>query len=278
MNPRFPVYIISKGRWERRQTVKTLELMKVPYKIVVEPSEFDNYASVIDKKNIIKLPSDFSKMGKGSIPVRNFVWENSIKSGAKWHWILDDNIESVERFNNNLKIKCEVGTPFYIIEDFVLRYTNIALAGMNYALFCPAYEARPPVRFNTRIYSCILIRNDIPYRWRGKYNEDTDLSLRVLKDGWVTVLFNAFLIGKRATQTQGGGNTDTIYSETNNRKEFAESLQKQHPDIVKVVWRFNRWHHWVNYKPFKQNKLIKKKGIKIKKGINNYGMELVKDL
>jgi len=28
-----------------------------------------------------------------------------------------------------------------------------------------------------------LIRNDIPYRWRAKYNEDTDLSLRVLKDG-----------------------------------------------------------------------------------------------
>ena len=54
-----------------------------------------------------------------------------------------------------------------------------------------------------------------------------------------------------------GGNTDTIYAETNNRKEFAESLKEQHPDLVNVVWRYNRWHHEVNYEPFKKNKLIK---------------------
>jgi hypothetical protein len=274
MNPRFPVYIISKGRWERRQTSRTLELMNVPYRIVVEPKEYDLYASVIDKDKILMLPGNFSEQGQGGIPVRNWVWEHSIKEGHLWHWILDDNIESVERFNNNLKIKCETGTPFFVIEDFVLRYENIALAGMNYALFCPAIEARPPLRFNTRIYSCILIRNDIPYRWRGRYNEDTDLSLRALKDGWCTVLFNAFLIGKRATLTQGGGNTDTIYNTGDKRMAFARSLAEQHPDIVKVTWKFHRWHHQVNYKPFKSNLLIRKEGIVIPQEINNYGMVL----
>ena len=72
-----------------------------------------------------------------------------------------------------------------------------------------------------------------------------------------------------------GGN-EQIYKESNNRKIFAESLKKQHPDVVKVVWRYNRWHHQVDYSPFKNNRLIKKKGLKIKKGINNYGMKLVK--
>lgn len=274
MNPRFPIYIISKGRWQRRQTSKTLESMNVPYKIVVEPKEYEQYAEVIDKEKIIVLPSNFSELGQGSIPVRNWVWEHSIKEGAEWHWILDDNIESVERFNNNLKVKCETGTPFYVVEEFVLRYENIAQAGMNYALFCPAMEARPPIRFNTRIYSCILIRNDINYRWRGRYNEDTDLSLRIMKDGLCTVLFNAFLLGKRATMTQGGGNTDTIYNTGDKRKAFAQSLADQHPDIVKVTWKFNRWHHQVNYKPFKKNKLIRKQGIQIEEGANNYGMIL----
>lgn len=135
-------------------------------------------------------------------------------------------------------------------------------------------EARAPIRFNTRIYSCILIRNDINYRWRGRYNEDTDLSLRIMKDGLCTVLFNAFLLGKRATMTQGGGNTDTIYNTGDKRKAFAQSLADQHPDIVKVTWKFNRWHHQVNYKPFKRNKLIRKKGIEIEEGTNNYGMAL----
>ena len=275
MNPRFPIYIISKGRWKRRQTSKTLESMCVTYRIVVEPSEYEEYAKVINKEKILVLPSNFSELGQGSIPVRNWVWEHSIKEGHKWHWILDDNIESIERFNNNLKIKCETPIPFYVIEEFVLRYENIAQAGMNYALFCPAIEARPPVRFNTRIYSCILIRNNITYRWRGKYNEDTDLSIRVMKDGWVTVLFNAFLLGKRATMTQGGGNTNTIYNAGDKRLAFAQSLHEQHPDVAKVTWKFNRWHHQVDYRPFKKNVLIRKKGLEIPNRINNYGMKLV---
>lgn len=273
MNPRFPVYIISKGRWKRRQTVRTLDAMHVPYKIVVEPKEYELYASAIDKDKILVLPSDYSELGEGGIPVRNWVWQHSVDQGAEWHWILDDNIESIERFNKNLKVKCETGTPFYVVEDFVLRYKNIALAGMNYALFCPAAEARPPLRFNTRIYSCILIRNDIPYRWRGRYNEDTDLSLRVLKDGWCTVLFNAFLLGKRATMTQGGGNTDTIYNTGDQRLAFAESLARQHPDVAVVTRKFNRWHHHVNYKPFIKNKLIRK-DIMPHSGTNDYGMKL----
>ena len=250
--------------------------MGVPYRVVVEPSELEHYVSVVDRGKILVLPSNFSEKGQGSIPVRNWVWEHSVREGHKWHWILDDNIESVERFNNNLKVKCFTSTPFYVIEDFVLRYENIALAGMNYALFCPAVEARPPLRFNTRIYSCILIRNDIEYRWRGRYNEDTDLSLRALKDGWCTVLFNAFLIGKRATMTQGGGNTDTIYNEGDNRLAFAQSLAEQHPDVARVTKKFGRWHHHVDYRPFKKNKLIKKQGVEIPEKTNNYGMKLIR--
>ena len=69
MNPRFPVYIISKGRWQRRQTSRTLEFMGVPYYIVVEPQEYDNYASNIDSNKILVLP--FSNLGQGSIPARN---------------------------------------------------------------------------------------------------------------------------------------------------------------------------------------------------------------
>ena len=132
----------------------------------------------------------------------------------------------------------------------------------------------PPFVKNTRIYSCLLIRNNIPYRWRARYNEDTDLSLRVLKDGWCTIQFNAFIQEKATTQTMTGGNTDEIYKEGTLNK--SKMLQELHPDVATVVWKFNRWHHHVNYKPFKNNELKKKKGLKIKKGINNYGMKVIK--
>ena len=32
---KYPIYIISKGRWESRKTSKTLEYMKIDYKIIV---------------------------------------------------------------------------------------------------------------------------------------------------------------------------------------------------------------------------------------------------
>jgi hypothetical protein len=52
-------------------------------------------------------------------------------------------------------------------------------------------------------------------------------------------------------------------------------LADLHPDVAKVVWRFNRWHHHVDYKPFSKNRLIKRDDVVASEKINNYGMELV---
>ena len=275
MNPKYPIYIISKGRWESRLTSKALERIKVPYNIVVEPQEFQKYSKVIDPEKILILP--FFEMQQGSVPARNWVWEHSIKSGAKRHWILDDNIRCFLRLNNNKDYVVDSGTIFRCAEDFVDRYENIALSGLNYDFLVPRRTCLKPFYLNTRIYSCILIKNDIPYRWRGRYNEDTDLSLRALKDGWCTILFNAFEAKKVETMVMKGGNTDKLYKqdeEFDGRLEMAKSLKEQHPDVTEIVWKWNRWQHQVNYKPFAKNKLIKKKNIVIPKGVNNYGMIL----
>lgn len=271
---KYPIYIISKGRFDNPLTVKAMESCGIDYRIVVEPSEYNNYLKTISKEKIIVLPSDFSKLGSGSIPVRNWVWEKSILDGYEKHWVVDDNICKFMRLNNNKRIQCRSSNFFRILEDFTDRYTNVGLSGFNYQNFAHDRVKMPPFKINTRIYSCILIDNNLPFRWRGKYNEDTDLSINVLKSGLCTILLNAFLIDKTGTGRNDGGNQD-IYKETNNRKEFAESLQKLHPDIVKISWKFNRWHHQVDYSFFKQ-KLIKKDSIVVKNKVNNYGMELVK--
>ncbi len=275
MNPKYPIYIPSKGRYNSRLTAKCLEKMNVPFKIVIESNEFNQYIKHIDKSKILVLP--FENLTKCSVPARNFIFEHSISQGFKRHWIMDDNIEQFNRLNNNLQVKVSSGTIFKIVEDFVDRYNNIALAGLEYDFFVKSRAKWNPYRLNTRVYSCTLIDNSIPHRWRGKFNEDTDLSLRVLKDGFCTILFLAFIQQKSQTQKIKGGNNQ-LYNETNNRKEFAESLVEQHPDVAKVVWRFNRWHHHVNYKPFKKNKLIRVDNYDeiVKDGINNYGMKLIK--
>lgn len=277
-NPRYPVYIISKGRWEKRITARYLDRMHVPYRIVVEPQEHGRYAAVIEPDKILTLP--FSNLGLGSIPARNWVWDHAQAAGHLRHWILDDNIEGFYRYNRNAKRLCLSGAIFRAAEDFTDRYANVPLSGFQYESFVDRKAIRPPFSLNTRIYSCILIDNACRHRWRGRYNEDTDLSLRVLKGGDCTILFNAFLAKKDGTMSKSGGNTDELYRQDaafDGRLEMARSLQRQHPDVVTITRKWDRWQHHVDYRPFRGNTLIRRPGVEVPKGVDNYGMTLLKD-
>jgi len=284
MNPKYPIYIVSKGRADTRLTAKALEAMQVPYYIIVENQEYQDYASVIAAHKILILPTSYqdayetcdelgSDKSKGPGPARNFAWEHSTSLGAARHWVMDDNIASFQRLNRNLMVKVSSGTIFKAAEDFVDRYENVYISGFNYDFFVQSKEVHPAFIRNTRIYSCLLIQNNIPYRWRGRYNEDTDLSLRVLKDGHCTIQFNAFIQEKAQTQTLKGGNTEEFYAKEGTLPK-SKMLADLHPDCAKVTWKFNRWHHHVDYRRFKRNPLIKKDA-PIPQGINNYGMRLV---
>ena len=283
MNPQYPVYIISKGRWESRLTSKALEEMKVPYYIVVEKQEYEEYSSVIDSKKILVLPQAYldtydtfwpkeedKRTGPGA--ARNFCWEHSIALHAKSHWVMDDNISGFCRLNRNSKIQVASGTIFKVMEDFCDRYSNVAIAGPNYDFFAKARQKIPPYITNTRIYSVLLIRNNIPFRWRGRYNEDTDLCLRALKAHYCTIQFNAFLQGKAMTQSLAGGNTAEFYASEGTQNK-SKMLAEMHPDVAEVVFKFARWHHHVDYSSF-TTKLRLKKDLVVEHKINNYGMVL----
>jgi len=273
MNPKYPVYIPSKGRWDNAQTPKALDRLGVPYKIVVEDVEAESYAREYGDKCLLVLP--FSNLGQGSIPARNWIWEHAKSIDATRHWILDDNIRAFYRLNQNRRIPVGSGTIFRCAEDFTDRYVNVAFSGFNNLAFAPDREPDiPPFATNTRIYSMTLINTELSYRWRGRYNEDTDICLRALKDGWCTIQFNAFLGDKATTMKMRGGNTDNVYNTNDNRRAFAESLKEQHPDVVEVTWKFDRWHHQVDYTPFKKNVLKYREGVVPTGAANEYGMVL----
>jgi len=287
--PQFPVYIPSKGRPSTTLTTKTLDFMKVPYKIIVEEQEYKAYCQNIDKKNILVLDKSYQEnynymdeyddlgkaKGKGAGPVRNFAWDHSIAEGHKWHWVMDDNIRWFYRLNNNKKLRVSNGGALRAMEDFTLRYSNVVISGPHYMFFKPAKAKHPPFVRNRRIYSCLLIKNDIPFRWEGRYNEDTLLSIAVLKKGYATILFNAFLQGKVATMTMKGGCNEEFYQKES-RIVNSTFLTKIHPDIARLAWRFGRPHHYVDYDRFKNNSLGKRTDLNIESGNNEYGMKLKK--
>ena len=272
--PKYPIYIISYKRHESRLTAKYLEECGIDYKIVIREEDYTNYSSVIDPKKILVLPPEYSDPNSGGIPARNFVLHHSRQQGDKRHWILDDNINGYYRVNNCKRYKIKSGAVFRIIEDYVDRYENVLMAGHNYKFFVVPTKNGPPITINTRIYSSILLSNETEFEWRGKYNEDTDLSLRILKAGFATILFNNIVCDKIATLKMKGGNQE-IYSGDGVYLK-AKSLEEQHPDVVKIGTRFGRIHHIVDYSKFKNNKLICLKS-DIENKVNEYGLELKED-
>lgn len=269
--PRYPVYIISKGRYENPITARCLKRDGVPFRIVVEPQEADHYGVAVGAEHVLTLP--FANLGKGSIPARNWVWEHAVESGAERHWILDDNLYHFYRRYKARKVYCDAGPALRAAEDFTDRYENIAIAGLNYDFFAPDRSKMPPFYLNHHVYSCLLIRNDLPHRWRGRYNEDTDLCLQVLSAGWCTVLFNAFLVKKVATMRIKGGNADELYK-GDGRLQMARALERQWPGVVTVKRRFKRpQHHIANtWKSF-DTKLIRKPDAELPAD-TEYGMDL----
>jgi hypothetical protein len=57
--------------------------------------------------------------------------------------------------------------------------------------------------------------------------------------------------------------------------EKSQVLADWHPDVARVIWKFGRWHHQVDYRKFRRNKLIKKPNLVIPNQINEYGMKLI---
>lgn len=284
MLPKYPVYIVSKGRYNNGLTTRALMEMGVPHFIVVEEEELDLYKKGRCYGELLTLPKEYKQnydpcdnleftksLGPG--PARNFCIDHSYRNGHQKHWVMDDNIDAFHYLNRNEKYEVRTGATLRASEDFVDRYSNVPISGLNYYSFCKKTDKVPPYILNTRIYSCLLIDNTFGYRWRARYNEDTDLSLRVLKDGFCTIQFNAFLCGKITTQRMRGGNSADFY-DIEGTLPKSKMIHELHPDVAKVVWKFNRWHHHVDYSKFKKNKLVKIVNTDNFSKVNNYGLTL----
>lgn len=286
VNPRYPIYVISKSRYTKRYTTDALEDMNCPYKIVIERQEYAEYVKYIADEKILVL-SEKIDANAGSIPARNFVWKHAVENGFKKHWILDDNLNGFYRWHYNVKKKVKSGVVFRVIEDYCDRYSNIGMSGMNYVSIVPAISInRTMLTLNTRIYSCILINNELldnvlTERWRGRYNEDTDLSLRCMYANTSTVLFDNFLANKLTSGIMKGGNTDIMYkggSHDGYQAKYDE-LKNNWPNIVKLIIKHKdkRPHHHINYRKHFQHLKLKPNFMETieKKPHNNYNMEFI---
>ncbi len=247
--PQHPVYIPSKGRADKPFTADAFDRDGVPYRIVVQPDQVDAYAKWAERGQLLVLPED----NKGLVYARNWIKEHAISEGHEWHWQFDDDVRKFYAVHHGYRVPCDAGIALRALEDFVDRYENVGLASLNSSFFIfinGATQVRyKPFYLNSRCYTNFLHRNDLPYRWRHRYNEDTDMTLQVLSGGWCTILLNAFLMMCEGTESNSTGNINgggqaAVYA-GDGRLKMARELERVWPGVVSTRRRFGRPQHVV---------------------------------
>lgn len=250
--PIYPVYIISKGRAYNPLTAKLLENSNINYFIAVEPQEKDEYVKALGEHRVLLLP--FSNLGLGSYPARNFCWEHAKANGYKYHWLFDDNIQCWKKWINGKRKSIEDLKPAFLYVENYAKKTNYDILGFEE----PNFVVKPPkkpFKHNCHVYSAMLIKNELPYRWRLKYNEDVDLCLQVLHNKGTTASCVYYMADKVSTSAKmKGGNQTELYQGNKAEKNLlkAKMLEAVWPQYAKTVIRFNRHHHLVDWKIFKR--------------------------
>jgi hypothetical protein len=248
----YPIYIISKGRYYKTLTADNFEQSGINYLIAVEPQEYDQYCLKLGVKRVLQLP--FSNLGLGSYPARNFCWQHAKENGFKYHWLFDDNIQNWVKWINGKRQKWhDINSALIFVENQANK-TNIDILGFeepNFVVKVP----KKAFKTNSHIYSAMLIKNELPYRWRLKYNEDVDLCLQVLHNGGTTANCVYYMADKVSTaKKMKGGNQTELYKNNDPKKNLlkAKMLEAVWPQYSKTVIRFGRHHHLIDWKQFKK--------------------------
>ena len=252
MEFKYPIYIISKGRAYNPLTAKLFEKANIDYLIAVEPQEKDEYIKALGENRVLVLP--FSNLGLGSYPARNFCWEHAKANGHKYHWMFDDNFLMFKKWVNSKRVRIENILDAIKYVELNADKTNVDITGFERPEFCCKVPNKP-FKYNCHVYSAMLIKNELPYRWRLKYNEDIDLCLQVLHNGGTTSSCVYYMAKKTDTgQKMKGGNQTELYKGNAKEKKIlkAKMLEAVWPQYAKTVIRFNRPHHLVDWKVFKK--------------------------
>ena len=103
IQPRYPIFIPSKGRAHNLKTAKALDRDDVSYKVVVEPSQVESYVKVVGEQRLLVLPEN----GKGLVYSRNWITDHAKTLGTERHWQIDDDISDFYRVYRGMRLRCD---------------------------------------------------------------------------------------------------------------------------------------------------------------------------
>jgi hypothetical protein len=215
---KYPICIVSKDRPDICKTHNLLEYSNIKYFYMVEPQDYNTYVKRFGKDKVV----DIKENDKGIYYVRNFCIEWSKKNGYSKHWQVDDDLNSLhyremditKGLRNTEKIIDPINMLLYI-EEIADRCVNYGAGCLTHDGF--AFAKKKDIDINKMIYCFQLINNSIKSRYQPNTSEDVDFSVRILKEGYVTMVFNKYSFRTPSSGSiKGGCNSSVDYKKRGN--------------------------------------------------------------
>lgn len=229
------IYIPSKGRWGKIQTIKLFspELLKKTC-LVVQAQEAKEYSIWKEKVGyLIVLPKEIQTIE----PTRAFIWNRTKEKNIKKFFILDDDLTFCKRLPNDYK-HTRYSTQEDIINMFKVLYKkldNYAHVGISERLGNNRYsEEWKEVTRNIRCvgYNHSLISFNKLKFGQMEVMEDYDLTLQLFRLGLKNLVWYHFC-QEQGHSNSGGGCSTFRTLELHNKN--AKKLASFHPEFVKTV-------------------------------------------
>eukprot|EP00759_Apiculatamorpha_spiralis_P035159 PhF_6_TR36127/c0_g1_i2/m.52438 len=220
-----PIFIPSKGRATANGTWTALQEVGLPYTVVVEPQDFDEYKqhhAHYRHASVVSLP----KNDQGVQYVRNYILYK-LSPPVGWYWCIDDDVtvfyalsqqesQQDELVRVNIKQALELASP----ADALTVAPNACLLGLEYLQFASMAlnKGRPLYRLNSyaNICCCInrsrfpkaLIVPDCDFTYRFPIREDYDMCLQIITNGGSVFRFRNVSFSAPGMGTKPGGMTE----------------------------------------------------------------------
>lgn len=264
------IYIISKGR-PRCRTAQTLERIRYPgeWHIVCGNNDetlpqyqerwgervlvFDWHDEITRTDTMDNL--GFEKYPSGACPVRNATRRISDERGEARHWQFDDDYLGFTIWSR------ELGKNVVISDGAILYEAMLKIAEFGYrarmqnvGFVLDTMESHPEQRytFSPRVFNAHNLPStpDLFVPWVGRMNDDIINAINIWRRGGYEMSVKYLHIEFAKTQSEPGGMTDLYRNDGTARKTAYGILAA--PSAVKLVFRFERYHHataWGKLRP-----------------------------
>lgn len=246
----WPIYIPSKGRALTMSTPELLKESGVPFKIVVEPQDYDAYKNANPETSFMVLAKDNQGIGF----VRQSILDWARNSKDDWFWMMDDDITGFFKAVNGRNVKTSIDSILSICELNLERTWFVGQAALEYQQY--SWSAKKDYTWNSYCDVCVAINTTITkgidYRSHMDLKEDRDFTLQILANaGLKTVRFSKFSFSAPKNGSNKGG-LYQAYQQTDRELEAVNRMVKAWPGICSLnIKKDGRTDVKINWKLFK---------------------------